>query len=103
MKKLKKKHLRFLFDKLKASHKVIGPKIERGVIVLGDIDMHDIPAGYEDHQRAGSYRLVKGERTEIFSFSQDPESFKRFLASPLRRYLPLKSQGQSDHYNAYQP
>jgi hypothetical protein len=65
MKKLKKEDLHFLFDRLKASHRVIGPKIESGVIVLGEIDLHDIPAGYEDHQKAGSYRLVKGERSEI--------------------------------------
>jgi ferredoxin len=91
MKKLKKEHLHFLFDRLKASHKVIGPKIEQGVIVLGEIDMDDIPAGYEDHQKAGSYRLLKGKRPEIFSFSTGPDSFKRFLHPPVSEMFSFKS------------
>ena len=90
MKKLKKEDLLFLFDRLKASHRVIGPKIESGVIVLGEVDMHDIPAGYEDPQKAGSYRLVKGERSEIFSFSAGPDSFKRFLHPPVSEMFTFK-------------
>jgi sulfhydrogenase subunit beta (sulfur reductase) len=90
MKKLKKEHLHFLFDVVKASHKVIGPKIESGVIVLGEIDLHDIPAGFEDHQKAGSYRLLKGERSETFSFSPGPDSFKRFLHPPVSEMFTFR-------------
>lgn len=90
MKKLKKEHLSFFLSKLGDSHRVIGPKIESGVIVLGEIDGHDIPAGYEDHQKAGSYRLVKGERPEIFSFSAGPDSFKRFLHPPVSEMFTFK-------------
>src|SRR3990172_2416026 len=91
MKKLKKEHLSFLFDRLNKSHRVIGPKIESGVIVLGEIDIHDIPAGFEDHQKAGSYRLLKGERSETFSFSPGPDSFKRFLHPPVSEMFTFKS------------
>lgn len=90
MKKLNKEHLSSLFDKLKDSHKVIGPKIENGVIVLSEIDVNDIPAGFEDHQKAGSYRLVKGKRPEIFSFSVGPDSFKRFLHPPVSEMFAFK-------------
>ena len=89
-KKLKKEHLNIIFGRLKDSYRVMGPKIEQGVIVLGEIDVHDIPAGYEDHQKAGSYRLVKGERPEIFSFSVGPDSFKRFLHPPLREMFAFR-------------
>ena len=91
MKKLKKEHLSFLFTTLRDSHRIIGPKIESGVSVLGEIDVHDIPEGYEDHQKPGRYRLVKGERTEIFSFSVGPDSFKRFLHPPVSEMFAFKS------------
>ncbi|MCL5022344.1 MAG: hypothetical protein M1497_03070 [Nitrospirae bacterium] len=84
-KNLKKAHLEALFGKLRDSHRIIGPKIENGAIVLSEIDFHDIPAGFEDHEKAGSYRLVKGDRPEIFSFSVGPDSFKRFLHPPVSR------------------
>lgn len=83
MRKLRKVHLSSLFDKLKDSHNVIGPRVENGVIVLSQIDVSDIPAGFEDHQGSGSYRLAKGERPEIFSFSVGPDSIKRFLHPPV--------------------
>ncbi|MEW6214570.1 MAG: hypothetical protein AB1478_05110 [Nitrospirota bacterium] len=57
MKKIKKDHLTLIFERLKDSHTIIGPKIEDDVIILTEIDFHDIPAGYKDHQGAGSYRL----------------------------------------------
>jgi hypothetical protein len=44
-KKLKKGHLNILFGRLKESCRVIGPKIEQGVIVLGEIAMDDLYVG----------------------------------------------------------
>jgi sulfhydrogenase subunit beta (sulfur reductase) len=91
--KLKKKNLQSIFDRLKGSHRIIGPKIENGVVILAEINIHDIPAGFEDHQKAGSYRLVKGERPEIFSFSAGPDSFKRFLHPPVSDLFAFKKSG----------
>jgi ferredoxin len=88
--KLKKEHLQSIFDRLKASHRIIGPKIENGVIMLGETDVHAIPAGFEEHQQAGGYRLVKGERPEVFSFSTGPDSFKRFLHPPMSDMFAFK-------------
>lgn len=82
MKKLRREHFSSILDNLKDSFMTIGPKVENGVVILDEIDVNDIPAGYEDHQTAGNYRLLKGERPEIFSFSPGPDSFKRFLHPP---------------------
>ncbi|RPI32739.1 MAG: sulfite reductase subunit A, partial [Nitrospiraceae bacterium] len=90
MKKLRKERLSFIFDYLKGSFRIIGPKIENGVVILTEINVHDIPAGYEDHQKAGSYRLVMGERPEIFSFSTGPDSFKRFLHPPVSELFSFR-------------
>jgi sulfhydrogenase subunit beta (sulfur reductase) len=90
MKKLRKENLGSLFDKLKDSHRVIGPKIEGSAIVLSEIDVSHIPAGFEDRQKAGSYRLVRSERPEIFSFSVGPDSFKRFLHPPVSEMFAFR-------------
>jgi len=92
MKKIKKDHLMLIFERLKDSHTIIGPKIESDVIILGEIDFHDIPAGYKDHQGAGFYRLSNPPifPSEIFSFSIGPDSFKRFLSPPLQNIFIFK-------------
>lgn len=91
--KLKKNNLQSIFDRLKGSHRIIGPKIENGVIMLGEIDAHAIPAGFEEHHQAGGYRLMKGERPEVFSFSTGPDSFKRFLHPPVSDLFGFKKSG----------
>ncbi len=90
MKRLKKERLGILFDRLENAYRIIGPKVENGVIVLGEIDLKDIPAGLEDRQQAGNYRLVKSERPEIFSFSVGPHSFKRFLHPAMSEIFAFK-------------
>ena len=90
VRKLKKEDLSCVFDQLRASHRVIGPKIEGGVIVLAEIDVHDIPTGFEDHQAAGNYSLIRSDRPEIFSFSVGPDSFKRFLHPPVSEMFTFR-------------
>ncbi len=80
--KIKKQDLCYLFSELKKTHKVIGPKIESNVQMLSSIDFSDIPAGYVDYHSAGMYRLVKSDKTDFFTFSNGPESFKRYLTPP---------------------
>lgn len=95
--KIKKEHLKLLFDSLKISHRIIGPKVEGNVIVLAEIaNFHDIPAGYKEQQGRGTYRLGnppsppfnKGGIT--FSFSVGPDSFKRFVSPPVRENFAFK-------------
>ncbi|MDI6800971.1 MAG: 4Fe-4S dicluster domain-containing protein [Thermodesulfovibrionales bacterium] len=80
--KIQKYNLSHIFDRLKSSHKLIGPKIENNAIILSEIEFHDIPAGYRDQQSPGCYKLKQGENAEVFSFSPGPDSFKRFLHPP---------------------
>jgi ferredoxin len=75
---------------LKSSHRIIGPKIESGVIILAEIEFSDIPFGYEDRQEAGGYRLLRSNRKDLFSFSIGPDSFKRFLHPPERVLFTFK-------------
>jgi sulfhydrogenase subunit beta (sulfur reductase) len=78
--KIEKKDLDFIFGKLKPTHRVVGPKLENGAIVLSEIDFGDLPAGVKDLQSPGCYRLGNDkEEGVIFSFSNGPHSFKTFL------------------------
>jgi ferredoxin len=88
--KIKKEHLKLIFDSLKGSHRIIGPKVENNVIVLTEIDFHDIPAGRREQQGRGTYRLGSGKDPLTFSFSVGPDSFKRFMSPPVRENFKFK-------------
>ena len=92
--KLRKDDFPLFLGKLNTSHKVIGPRIEQDVIILDEIQFSDIPAGMEDHQKEGGYRLLRGDRLEIFSFSVGPDSFKRFLHPPVSEVHSFKRSGK---------
>ncbi|GER92908.1 sulfite reductase subunit A [hot springs metagenome] len=88
--KIKKEQLKLIFNRLKTSHKIIGPKINNDVIVLTEIaDFYDIPFGYREQQGKGTYRLTKGS-SQFFSFSVGPDSFKRFVNPPAREIFAFK-------------
>lgn len=93
--KIKKDALKSIFKRLKISHRIIGPKIENNVIVLKEIDYNDIPAGYKDIQKPSFYRIETNKRPDIFSFSNGPDSFKRFLQPPLREVFKFKKSKTS--------
>jgi ferredoxin len=63
---------------------------------MGEIEFHDIPAGCRDKQGPGSYRLLPGSDSSIFSFSNGPDSFKRFLHPPAQEIFTFKkSKGET--------
>lgn len=89
--KIKKEHLKLIFDILKTSYRIIGPKVEDNVIVLTEItNFHDIPAGYREQQGRGTYRLGSGKDHQTFSFSVGPDSFKRFMSPSIRKNFAFK-------------
>lgn len=89
--KIKKEHLKLIFDSLKPSHRIIGPKVEGNVIVLSEIaDFQNIPAGYREQQGRGTYRLGSGKDPQTFSFSLGHDSFKRFMSPPVRENFAFK-------------
>jgi len=93
--KINKDVLKLIFERLKASHRVIGPKIENNVIVLREIDYDDIPAGSSDIQKPSFYRISPDKKDGIFSFSNGTDSFKRFLQPPLREVFKFKKSKKS--------
>ncbi len=76
---IKKESLKTVFEMLEDRYRVIGPKVEKGAVVLTEISFADIPAGYRDRQGAGSYRLEEQRSEGVFTFSPGPDSFKKFL------------------------
>lgn len=77
--KIKKRDLNLFIQNLKSSYRLIGHLIGSGVIMLGEMGSEDLPAGFRDSQSPGYYRLVEKRDDCIFSFSNGPDSFKRFL------------------------
>lgn len=97
--KIKKEHLKLIFNRLKNSYKIIGPKINNNVILLTEItDFHDIPSGCKEQQGRGTYRLSK-DSSQIFSFSIGPDSFKRFINPPIKENFTFKKSKRGMHIN----
>jgi sulfhydrogenase subunit beta (sulfur reductase) len=74
-----KENIEALFEILGGRYRIIGPKVVNGAVVLTDISFADIPAGYRDHQGAGTYRLEEQRAEGVFTFSPGPDSLKKFL------------------------
>jgi len=93
--KIEKKDLEVIFGKLKATHRVIGPKLENGAIVLAEIEFGDLPCGVMDLQSPGCYKLGNDRKDGfMFSFSNGPHSFKNFFnpaTQELSRFRRTKS------------
>ena len=63
-----------------AGHRVVGPRVADGAIVLADVArVADLPAGWLDEQDGGSYRLRRDEAAGVFDHVVGPHSLKNFL------------------------
>jgi len=59
-------------------YRVIGPVVRNGAIVHREIhSVEELPIGWHDEQRPGSYRLVQGDDGALFGWAVGPESFKQ--------------------------
>lgn len=78
--------LQRLLDALHAhGYITIGPQIEQGAIVYGELSTIDeLPVGWTDVQAGGSYRLERRADAAYFGYTVGPQSWKRFLSPPLR-------------------
>lgn len=93
--KIEKNDLGLIFGRLKATHRVIGPKLEGGTIVLTEIEFADLPAGIRDLQAPGCYKLGNGRKGNVFfSFSHGPHSFKNFLNPPAQELARFRRSGR---------
>lgn len=87
--KIKKADLVRFIENLKRSFILIGPSFENGVITLKEMDSDHLPAGYRDSQSPGHYRLNRGD-SNIFSFGNGPDSFKRFIFPTITEVFSFK-------------
>ncbi len=73
-----------LFDTLKQKgYEIIGPTVEDQAIVYDHIDtVEDLPVGWTDVQKTGSYRLKKRKDKALFGYVVGPTSWKKFLFPP---------------------
>ena len=63
---------------------VIGPQVRSGAIVYGEIESAaERPAGLEDVQEGGTYRLREREDGALFAHTAGHDSVKRFLFPPV--------------------
>jgi len=59
---------------------VIGPTGRDGSVALDRIDsVADLPAGYNDEQSPGHYRLKHGQEQSLFAYAVGPQSWKKYL------------------------
>jgi len=59
-------------------YRVMGPVVSNGAIVHREIQsVADLPNGWHDEQRPGSYRISHGGDHELFGWAVGPESFKQ--------------------------
>jgi ferredoxin len=64
-------------------YRVLGPHVSEGAIVYGPLASGDsLPAGWNDEQEPGRYRLVKGSGTELFAHTVGPQGWKRVFFPP---------------------
>lgn len=66
-----------------AGYHVVGPTIDQGAIVYGEIhSVDDLPRGWTDRQQPGKYRLEPREDKAYFGYVVGPHSWKQFLFPP---------------------
>ena len=82
---LEAEHFQQLIDVLKAQgYRVAGPAIRDGAIVYDDINaVTDLPVGWYDEQKPGSYRLKKRRDRSYFAYVVGQQSIKEYLHPPV--------------------
>ncbi len=92
-------HLQQLFSALeKRGYSLIGPKVRDGAIVFESVEsVADLPKGWTDDQRAGSYALRKRNDGALFGFVIGPVSWKKFLFPPRVKLLAATKTGKGFH------
>ena len=97
--RLARRDLQHLIDVLvEAGHRVVGPQVADGAIVLRDLaHADDLPHGWLDEQDGGSYRLRHDPGAGPFDHVVGPHSLKNFLFPPrdtLQRWVRVAGSWQ---------
>ncbi|HET9240114.1 MAG TPA: 4Fe-4S dicluster domain-containing protein [Oligoflexus sp.] len=80
--------LRALFESIqRAGYRIAGPRFRDSAIVFEFLErFEDLPFGFEESQKPGSYRLKAAANAFYFAYSVGPQSLKAIL-HPARRKL----------------
>jgi len=77
-------------------YRVVGPTVRDGAVIYDTIEsVDDLPAGWTDEQKPGSYRLQRGKKRSLFGYVLGPHSWKRFLHPAEARLLRAERDGQA--------
>ncbi len=100
---LPKPDLQGLIDRLRElGYEVVGPRVADGAVTLGEItSLADLPAGVQDEQEPGKYRLTVIENGGYFDHVVGPHSLKPFLFPP--RTTVLHVLRVRDSWEAHSP
>lgn len=100
---LPKPALQGLIDRLRElGYEVVGPRVADGAVTLGEItSLAELPAGVQDEQEPGRYRLKVIESGGYFDHVVGPHSLKPFLFPP--RTTVLQVLRVRDSWEAHSP
>ncbi len=77
-------------------YRVVGPTIRDGAVIYDTIESaDDLPAGWTDEQKPGSYRLKRGGKRTLFGYVLGPHSWKRFLHPPETKLFRAEREGRA--------
>ena len=77
---------------------VVGPTLRDNAIVYDEVTaLDDLPAGWTDHQEAGSYRLSRRDDEALFGYVVGPHSWKKFLHPERLRLWQARRDGDGVH------
>lgn len=85
-------------------HQVVGPTVDQGAIVYGDLaSIDDLPVGWTDVQDGGEYRLQKRDDDALFGYVVGPHSWKKYLFPSSLRLMELQREGDGFRVLAQTP
>jgi ferredoxin len=89
MKVIERTSLNALFDAIGArGYTLVGPVVRDHTIVYDELSSpDDLPAGWTDEQKGGTYRLRKRDDNALFGYVLGPHSWKKYLYPPRARLL----------------
>ncbi|MCL5006292.1 MAG: 4Fe-4S dicluster domain-containing protein [Acidobacteria bacterium] len=70
----------------KRGFRLVGPTVRDGAIVYDELkSAADLPVGWTDEQKGGTYRLKSRNDGAVFGYTAGPHSWKKFLHPPAVR------------------
>ena len=87
--------LQQVFESLQErDYRIVGPTVADGAIVYDELDTpSDLPVGWTDEQKAGSYALTRRKDDAIFGYTVGPHSWKKYLHPAHRRLWSAQKVG----------